>query len=421
MEIEKIYEAFLCCSSVSIDTRTIEDDAMFFAIKGENFDGNKFALQAIEKGAKCAVVSDPSLKHEQFIHVPETLLTLQKLSNFHRRQLKDTKFIGLTGSNGKTTTKELIAQLLSEKFKVQYTAGNYNNHLGVPLTLLTIQHSTEIAVIEMGANHLKEIEELCEIAEPDFGIITNIGKAHIGEFGGQENIFIAKTELYEFLKKNGGTIFYDSSSAWLPKALETYSNKVTYVECLEHLDFKLLGFKPKITCLIKGEKVELDLGGKHNVQNLKAAICVAFNFGLEPKEIINGLASFKAPENRSQWVKTKRNSVFLDAYNSNPSSMKAAVDYLLELDREDKILILGEMLELGEYSAEEHSYLFNYLTENSKEFYLVGKSYAHINSPYVFSDLATLKESVPIREWNGKTVMLKGSRGMKMEQLMEDL
>ena len=421
MEIQSIYNAFLSCSGVNIDTRKIEQGSMFFAIKGERFDGNKFALEALSKGASYAVVSDKSIIDDRCIFVEDTLVTLQELANFHRHQLKNTEFLALTGSNGKTTTKELIAHFLSQEFKVQYTKGNLNNHIGVPLTLLSIQKETEIAIIEMGANHLKEIELLSEIAEPDCGLITNIGKAHIGEFGGQENIFKAKTELYEFLMNKNGLIFYNSKSEWLSKALEHYNNKISYLENLKAISFKLLGFKPKIICEIDGEETTLDLGGAHNVQNMQCAIAVAFHFGLDPKNIKKAINSFRAPDNRSQWKKTERNNVYLDAYNSNPNSMEAAIQYVLALKDRDLIFILGEMLELGEYSQDEHSKLDALLKQNGVTYFLLGSSFMHIKSKTVFPSISAFLEAIDVESWKGKTVLLKGSRGMKMEQLLKHL
>ncbi len=421
MDVHKIYELFVSCSSVSIDTRTIKKDAMFFAIEGDRFDGNKFVKQALDNGAKYAIVSDKSITFENCIYVENTLDTLQALANFHRNQLMDTTFIALTGSNGKTTTKELIAHFLSQKYTVQFTQGNYNNHIGVPLTLLSIRKEDEIAVIEMGANHLYEIKELCEIAEPDLGLITNIGKAHIGEFGGQENIFKAKTELYDFLKSKERTIFYNAESSWLNKAVEGYNNIISYQECLEEMSFKLLGFKPKISCDINGNSVTLQMGGKHNVQNMKAALSLARHFGLDPNQIKQGIESFKAPDNRSQWINTKKNRIYLDAYNSNPSSMKAALEYLLEVDAKNKIVILGEMLELGDYSKEEHTYINAFLEKSDIEYYLIGNSYMHIESSHVFASIEEFTETVTIKTWESKTVLLKGSRGMKMEQLVDYL
>lgn len=421
MELENLYRLFKECSSVSIDTRTIEQNAMFFSIKGENFDGNKFAINALQKGAKYAIVSDPTIKHEKCIYVNDTLIALQSLANYHRKQLSNTTFIALTGSNGKTTTKELIAHFLSQQFEVQFTKGNYNNHLGVPLTLLTIIEETEIAVIEMGANHLFEIKELCEIAEPDCGLITNIGKAHIGEFGGQENIFKAKTELYDFLKSKDRMIFYNSESEYLRSAINKYAYKKSYQECIRNVGFKLLGFKPKISCEISGTQVQLDIGGIHNVQNLQCALTVAYHFGLDPKNIIKGIASFKAPENRSQWHETKRNNVYLDAYNSNPNSMEAAVNYIGALQEEDKVALLGEMLELGEFSNEEHSKLHSILKEKKMEYYLIGASFLHIEDPNIYSSIDDFVAKIDLASWKGKTILLKGSRGMKMEQLLLNL
>ncbi len=421
MDLTKLYNAFKECSSVSIDTRTIEEHAMFFAIKGEHFDGNKFASSAIEKGAKYAVVNDASLKGDQFIFVQDTLDALQKVANFHRNTLKDTTFIALTGSNGKTTTKELIAHFLSQKYHVQYTKGNYNNHLGVPLTLLSIQESTEIAVIEMGANHVGEIKALCEIAEPDCGLITNIGKAHIGEFGSQENIFKGKTELYDFLKSRNQLIFYDTKSSWLPGALEGYHNTYSYAKGISTFDFEFLGFKPKIEGKIKNENVSIDLGGMHNVQNVECAVAVSGYFGLDPKQLIQAFNCFAAPENRSQWKRTDRNTLFLDAYNSNPSSMEAAIRYFDSFEAKNKVIIVGEMLELGSFSDVEHLRLCQLLKSIGIEFYAVGQGFAHINEDYVYKDISSFLDATTLSSWKNRTILLKGSRGMKMEQLVSHL
>ena len=421
MDIKDLYKRFLKCSSVSIDTRTLLQDALFFAIKGDNFDGNRFAQAAIEKGAKYAVVTDETLVGDQFILVADSLLALQELGNYHRKKLDDTIFLSLTGSNGKTTTKELISHLLSEKYKVQHTSGNYNNHLGVPLTLLGIKSSTEIAVIEMGANHLLEIANLSKIAEPDYGLITNIGRAHIGEFGGKKNIIKAKTELYDFLKSHSRPIFFNDDNEILVKSLGGYENKLSYSQLCDRYRYNLLGLQPKISCSIDGVECTLDLGGEHNAENLRCAIAVASHFGLDPNQLRRGISSFRAPENRSQWINTRRNRVFLDAYNSNPDSMHAAVEYVLSTKDESIAIVLGEMLELGEYSVQEHTDLYELLESQGVDFYLIGESYMHIDSSKVFATLEeyTARENLDL--WNGKTVLLKGSRGMKMERLLDYL
>ena len=421
MEIQDLYTRYLICSSVSIDTRTLQEDAMFFAIKGDNFDGNRFAQAAIEKGAKYAVITDETLEGDQFIYVDDSLLALQVLANYHRNKLDHTIFLSLTGSNGKTTTKELISHLLSERYRVQHTLGNYNNHLGVPLTLLGIKSSTEIAVIEMGANHLLEIANLSNISEPDYGLITNIGRAHIGEFGGKENIIKAKTELYDYLKGQSRPIFFNESNEILVKALDGYEKKHSYSELCDRYSFNLLGLQPKISCSIDGKECTLDLGGEHNVENLRCAIAVASYFGLDPKQLRRGISSFRAPENRSQWINTQRNKVFLDAYNSNPDSMNAAVQYVLSTKEEDLVIVLGEMLELGDYSVREHTALYELLESKGVDFYLIGESYMHIDSSKVFATLEEYIAQENLSLWNGKAVLLKGSRGMKMERLLDYL
>lgn len=424
MEISELYTLFEKSSGVSIDSRTVQENQIFFAIKGDNFDGNEYAVQAIEKGASFSVVSDKSINHSQCIYFKDTLTTLQDLASFHRNYI-DIKILALSGSNGKTTTKELIHHTLSAKFKVKSTKGNLNNHLGVPLTLLSFDKGLDIGIVEMGANHVHEIENLCKIAQPDMGFLTNIGKAHIGEFGGQENIIKGKSELYEYLKSTEGIIFVNDDDLLLNKQVGSYKHVVPYSEAFvsgEKLEISSL--HPHIEGhIIKGPDVfqfNLNLGGIHNVENLKTALSIGFYFGIPPKLIAEHLCDFKAPDNRSQWISTENNEVFLDAYNANPSSVFSALNYFKSLEGERKFVIVGEMYELGEYAVEEHKSVYDYIMESGMEFLLVGKLYSNnIKDPRVIESKEVLIKHLKELKPKAYKILIKASRGMKLESIIE--
>ncbi|MBU1720559.1 MAG: UDP-N-acetylmuramoyl-tripeptide--D-alanyl-D-alanine ligase, partial [Bacteroidetes bacterium] len=358
MGTKELYDFYLKTGKVSTDTRHLPAGCVFFALRGETFNGNKFAAQALESGAGLAVVDDPEFHQEgKTTLVENSLVELQKLATFHRAQFQ-IPVVGITGSNGKTTTKELIAAILSLKYKVHATSGNLNNHIGVPLTLLAMPVDTEIAIIEMGANHIGEIETLCQISNPDYAIITNIGKAHLEGFGSLQGVIRAKSELFSHVRAKSGKVFIHSDDDLLTSLaagmeLISYGNSGNYVSGEITSDDTYLNFtflSPKKEPVL----VESQLVGAYNFPNMMAAVCIGRYFGVADGEIAAALSSYKPGNNRSQLEKTKRNTLILDAYNANPSSMKLAITSFLSSDMQNKMMILGDMRELGVESEAEH-------------------------------------------------------------------
>ena len=425
--IEEIYKLYLKNPVVGTDTRNIKQGSIFFALQGANFNANQFAKEAINKGAKYAVIDEEEHYSDGCILVNDTLKTLQHLANHHRRQAK-IPFIAITGTNGKTTTKELTATVLSKKYKTLFTQGNLNNHIGVPLTILNLTKEHEIAIIEMGANHQGEIAELCKIAEPDYGIITNIGKAHLEGFGGPEGVIKAKSELYHFIKSTGGKLFVNADDELLMR-LSTGINRITYgtkpgADC-EGIDDKE-SFLAKGVFIDDGIEVEIQsqLAGRYNFYNILAATCIGFHFGLSISQIKQAIEGYVPSNNRSQIIKKGSNTIWVDAYNANPSSMKIAIENFAELPQKGKVLVLGDMYELGEDSAKEHQTLAE-LIENKKVWdgvYLVGKEFKKVKSSvHSFETLDDFIKWVSENPLKEKTILLKGSRGMQMEKLLEKL
>lgn len=418
MNLIQLYDLFASSTGVSIDTRSVKKGNIFFAIKGENFDGNLYAEKAIEAGAKYSIVDNASCVSQYCFYVKDSLQALQDLATYHRQQL-GIPILALTGSNGKTTTKELCAAVLKQKFKVAFTNGNLNNHLGVPLTLLTFDDTIELGIVEMGANHVGEIAELCEITRPNYGIITNIGKAHIGEFGGVENIIKAKGELYDYLSKNNGEIIYDNKDKVLSQRSENMPGRTSFADLLiGEFEIKVSEIEPYITLMLGELRIDTVLGGEHNIKNLTACIAVAKKFDVIPKDIQIGLETFQALGNRSQWIETDRNSVFLDAYNANPSSMNSAIQYFNSISG-DKICILGEMLELGEYSDEEHNALIRFTKSKNLECYFIGESFTKQSQPNVFNSKSDFLKSINLKKIKDRKILIKASRGMKLESILE--
>jgi UDP-N-acetylmuramoyl-tripeptide--D-alanyl-D-alanine ligase len=425
--IEEIYSLYLKHPVVGTDTRNIKQDSIFFALKGANFNANTFAKEAISKGAKYAVIDEEAYYTYGCILVENVLITLQQLATYHRRQSK-IPFIGITGSNGKTTTKELTAAILSKKYKTLFTQGNLNNHIGVPLTLLSLKKEHEIAIIEMGANHQGEIAELCKIAEPDFGIITNIGKAHLEGFGGPEGVIKAKNELYQFIKASKGKLFVNADDELLMK-LSNGIHRTTYgtkrgANC-EGIDDKE-NFLAKGIVIDDGIEVEIQsqLAGRYNFYNMLAAACVGFHFGLKSSQIKQAIEEYVPSNNRSQIIKKGSNTIWVDAYNANPSSMKTAIENFALLPATGKVLILGDMFELGADSTKEHQVLAD-LIEDKKTWegvYLVGKEFMKTNSSaQLFERTESFIEWLTKNPLSSKTILLKGSRGMAMEKVIEKL
>lgn len=431
MRIEKLYPIFIKHPVVSTDTRKITKSCLFFALKGENFDANTFAEQAIDQGAAFAIVDNKDLpKHPQFIFVDDVLKTLQDLAHYHRKQL-GLPVIGLTGTNGKTTTKELINAILSQKFKTAATLGNLNNHIGVPLTLLAISPETEVAIVEMGANHQKEIELLCAIAEPDFGLITNVGKAHLEGFGGFEGVKKGKGELYDFLAKHGGTVFINQDNPYLREIAQarTFQQIIYYGTSADaYASGKLIANDPYLTVEWRGDNdiniTKSHLTGVYNFENILAAIAIGRKFGLSDQEINDGIETYQPNNNRSQIIKTAKNTVIGDFYNANPSSMVVAIENIGKLKAEQKVLILGDMFELGEDSDAEHKSIIEKAESFgfSKNIFVGKEFFKNQNSQGTFlQNTEELKVYLQHNPIQNALILLKGSRGMKLEQVIDYL
>ncbi len=394
---------------------------MFFALKGNNFNGNKFALQAIENGAKYAVVDEVFSEHENLIKVDNVLETLQKLARYHRDQYSIPVF-ALTGTNGKTSTKELINACLSQKYKVLATIGNLNNHIGVPLTVLRLNDSHEMAVIEMGANKPGDIDELCQIANPDVGMITNVGMAHLEGFGSFEGVKKTKGEMYRFIEAKGGDIIINSDDQELLKIGEGVSH---YYYGSKNVVGEYCGSNPFIKLkwsfeAYHSEELITNMFGSYNYINMMAAVAVACYYNVSPESINTGLTGYTPSNNRSQIVEG-RNRLILDAYNANPTSMKTAITTFSEVEGE-KLCILGDMLELGDYAQDEHQAIVELLQSLKIEAYLVGPIFMELNSVFKsFPDNQTLKKYIEENPLENTNILIKGSRGIKLEVLEEVL
>lgn len=425
MNIQDIHNLFLQCKSLSIDTRKIEKESMFFAIKGENFDANTFAEEALKLGALFVVIDNESYYiDERTILVDNSLKALQELAQFHRNYLK-LPIIALTGSNGKTTTKELINVVLSQKFKTKATIGNLNNHIGVPLTLLSFTKETEIGIVEMGANHKKEIEFLCQIAQPDYGYITNFGKAHLEGFGGVEGVIEGKSEMYQFLLKNEKLAFVNLEDAiQIEKSAGIKS--FTFGINKENADVKIenITANPFVFVDYQNFKVESHLIGLYNANNINAAVSIGKYFNVEDEAIKKAIENYIPENNRSQLLKKGSNNIILDAYNANPSSMAVAIANFLQLEGDKKIMILGDMFELGKESQQEHKIIVDsLLNQDNSVCYLIGKSFYEnkiANDKVVFFEtFDAFADHLKILEFNDNTILIKGSRGMALERTLD--
>ena len=398
---------------------------MFFALKGENFNGNTFAKTAIEKGAKYAVVDESEFAiNENYILVEDTLITLQQLAKVHRNYL-DIKIIALTGSNGKTTTKELINTVLQKKYNTTATVGNLNNHIGVPLTLLSMTKDTEIGVVEMGANHLNEIKHLCNIANPDYGYITNFGKAHLEGFGSIEGVIKGKSELYTHLKDNNKLIFINNEDDTQVKQLDNYNNYYAFgIEQDDKCAITLVDDNPFVISKFNNTIIKSQLIGTYNFNNISAAIAIGHYFEVSEIDIRLAIKSYIPENNRSQVIDKGSNRIILDAYNANPTSMMAALDNLNNLESRNKTAILGDMFELGLEAKQEHKNIADYAAKlNIDSIYLVGKNFynANIESSNVqlFKTFEDLKSALLIHNIENSTILIKGSRGMALERILE--
>ena len=424
VNIEALYQIYLQNPHIETDTRKLKKGSIFWALKGPNFDGNRFVQQALELGATYCVIDDPNCHLKQkTILVDDVMKALQKLALFHRQKL-NIPFIAITGSNGKTTTKELIAAVLQTQFKILATKGNLNNHIGVPLTLLSIPLDTEIAIIEMGANHQHEIESYCEIALPTHGLITNIGKAHLEGFGGIEGVKKGKGELYQFLKTNNGIIFRNSDQTQLLEIAPQTLRQVTYGESLD-ADYSGR-FSTKnglLSVQIDNEQINTQLFGDYNFANVMAAVAVAAHFGVEFKNVKSAIESYQPDNSRSQVMQIGTNTIVMDAYNANPTSMRVAIDNLANSIAEDKRLYLGSMKEMGKESEQEHQTLIKYIKQFEwKEVLLVGEEFKQFSTGYEwFPNSDAAMNYVKMNHPSNATILIKGSRGSRMEKLLEGL
>lgn len=433
--VEKLYEAFIYSKQkICTDTRNIISGSLFFCLRGTNFNANEFALKALEGGCAFVVVDEEKyVVNTNILFVKNVLIALQQLANYHRKQF-NIPFIAITGSNGKTTNKELINIVLSKKYKTLATIGNLNNHLGVPFTLLSVTREHEIAIIEMGANHQGEIDELCKIAEPDFGLITNIGKAHLEGFGGIEGVKKGKTEMYRFIAAKKGIIFINGDDEIL-HCLALNNNKIVY-GTTDKCDVTGKAFSTDEYVSFKwttheGEKdwdklplVKTHIIGHYNFVNLLCAVCIGNYFEVSAQKINEALTEYTPNMNRSQLEKTANNMLILDAYNANPSSMKVAIENFAGLNASDKLLIIGDMFELGEYAHEEHKKVLELIIHKKlNEVILIGPEFSKL-AKNNFKTFATTPEAFAyLKEHSqkNKTILIKGSRGMKLEILKEAL
>ena len=432
MELASLYGYFLRYPSIGTDTRNVQPNSLFFALKGERFNGNAFAAEALEKGAAYAIIDEAQYQTDhRFLLVPNVLTALQDLARHHRSQLQ-IPFIGITGTNGKTTTKELIHAVLSQQFRTDATQGNLNNHIGVPLTLLSIRPETEIAIIEMGANHVGEIAFLCGISQPTHGLVTNVGKAHLEGFGSFEGVKRAKGELYDYLAAHRGSLFLQHDNPLLRDMAEArhLNQVVTYGFSADNsLTGELISANPLLAITWKSQEaatphtVHTQLPGSYNTENVLAAICVGQYFGLTPEQINRGISEYHPTNNRSQLTQTAaNNTVIRDYYNANASSMAAALENLRDLEAEKKVVILGDMFELGDDSYEEHDKVVAAACSlGVSRTIFVGQAFYQHRRPDAefYETTATAAEALRTQPIQNAMVLLKASRGMAFEQLVD--
>lgn len=423
MKLKEIYQLYLECNQqICTDTRKIVEGGLFFALKGENFNGNQYAQQAIEKGAKYAIIDEEEFDAENCILVKDVLKALQNLANYHRKQF-DIPFIGITGSNGKTTSKELIAAVLSKKYNTLVTEGNLNNHLGVPFTLLRLHKDHEIAVIEMGANKPGDIEELCNIAEPTHGIITNIGKAHIEGFGSYEGVIKTKTELYDAIETVQGTVFINADDKVLLKHapatdLITYGSKGQVKSEITALN-PYLNFKWKAGDY-SSPVLKTQMVGSYNLPNYTAAICIGLFFDVEPEAIDQALISYQPSNNRSQISEVNSCTLIVDCYNANPTSMLGALENFAEMEGLQKLAIIGDMKELGHISDEEHKSVVKWINDHNIEAVLIGDEFSKVAKDQLTYKSVNefIQDPKSYSTIKDHLVLLKGSRSIKLEELI---
>lgn len=418
--LPELYLAYLQCSDVSIDSRKLSGNSFFVALKGSQHDGNQYVKKALQEGARYALADDPVLSDcDNVFVVPDSLAALQELARYHRRQLK-IPVIGLTGSNGKTTSKELFRSVLATKYNTFATPGNYNNHIGVPLSILSIHPEHEMAVIEMGANHQREIEFLCTLSMPDYVYITNYGLAHLEGFGGVEGIIKGKSEIYEYARRNDKTALVNADNT---KQVENSAGigKIITFGTSDHVDYKIQLFstKPYVAVAFSNQIIHSRLTGTYNFSNIAAAVAIGAHFGIDIEMIKQGIQAYSPENNRSQLVETDRARFICDAYNANPSSMEGAVNNLADFDG-IKVAILGDMYELGDYTDEAHQYISD-LCEKVKidEVYLIGEYFSRVKNTKwkKFKDISAALEFFKTYDTSHKNILIKASRSMALERL----
>lgn len=417
--INHIYELYRRFPNICTDTREIIPDSIFFCLKGESFDGNAFAMTAIQKGAAFVVTENGHLEnHPKCICVDDSLKTLQQLSLHHRKQLS-IPVIGITGTNGKTTTKELIVAVLQKKYKVAYTKGNLNNHIGVPLTLLSIRDTDEVAVVEMGANHIDEIAQLCRLALPNYGLITNIGTAHIEGFGSFENIVLAKRALFDFVRVHQGIFFVNAQDELLGKIMQGYDSLIYYGEKIYEIQYskeeKLLS--PFLSFIFHKIKIQTQLTGRYNINNILAAVALGNYFKVPENDIVSAIEEYTPKNNRSQIIQQGSNMIIADFYNANPSSMEVAITNLAELAYPDKLSILGEMKELGVLSSTEHEKIIHRCEALGIETIFVGREFCKHHPSLCFDNVEALNDYLQKNPISKKLILVKGSRGVHLEKI----
>lgn len=401
--MSRLYEIFKEHPIVCTDSRKVATGALFFALRGENFDGNSYALSALAAGAAYSIVDDPNITGERIILVDNVLVALQELAREHRRELSGT-IIAITGSNGKTTTKELLRRVLETKYSVRATIGNLNNHIGVPLTLLSFDSTTQVGIVEMGANHLHEIERLCSIAEPNIGLITNIGLAHLEGFGSAMGVQNGKGEMFDYLLENGGTAIFNAQN-------QTLSSMIT-----QRKGCRAVGYNPYI------HPLELSIYGDYNQLNAQAALAVGMHLGVNIDRAKKAIYEYVPDNNRSQIVVTNLNTLYMDAYNANPSSMRIAIDNFTSLIVLPKMVIIGQMKELGDYSESEHHKLVEMLSDRFDRVILVGENFERCHGAYLYFNSAhEVSAHFAQNPVQGYHILIKGSRGVGLESITEAL
>jgi len=424
---EEIYRIFTKNPVISTDSRKIEKNCIFFSLKGENFNGNKFAAAALDKGAGYAIIDEKEyFISNKTILVEDVLQTLKDLANLHRKKL-GIPVLAITGTNGKTTTKELVSAVLSQKFKVSFTEGNLNNHIGVPLTLLKMNTNTEIGVVEMGANHPGEIAELCEIAEPNFGIITNVGKAHLEGFGSFEGVIKTKSELYQYIKRTNGTVFYNLDNPIVTNLTTEFQNKISYGKENAGFTGKLISSPPFVHVKANFKKgvlyLNTNLTGDYNFENIMSAACIGNHFNVDPLLIQKALKNYYPQNNRSQLINKNGLKIIMDAYNANPTSMQASISSFMTNVTGSSYLIIGDMLELGIYSKHEHTAILEFLKNYPETMiFTVGKNFHEIAGSFycqAFSNVEELCEFLQKTPITKGDLLIKGSRGIHLEKVLD--